>query len=310
MRVLVTGGAGFIGSNLCRALAPEVDSVVVLDDLSTGSAANLDGLDVELRVGSVLDGDLVADAVSRADAVVHLAARGSVPRSLADPLRTHQVNATGTLQVLDAVRRHDAHLVWSSSSSVYGPGAVIPQIETATPAPASPYSASKIAGEAYAASFTACFGLDVLTLRFFNVYGPHQSVGHAYAAVIPTFIERALAGEPITIHGDGQQRRDFTHVSVVTTVLRQALLCRTTAPGPVNLALGGGQSVSEIAAEVMAAVGTDVEIVRTDPRAGDIRHSRADPSRLLALFPDAAPVPLQTGLGDTVAWYRGSLGRD
>jgi UDP-glucose 4-epimerase len=303
MRVLVTGGAGFIGSNLCRELAGDADSVTVLDDLSTGDAANLDGVEVDLRVGSVLDSDLVTELVSRADAVVHLAARGSVPRSLVDPLRTHLVNATGTLHVLEAVRRHGAHLVWSSSSSVYGPNAVIPQVETAPPAPASPYAASKLAAEAYADSFAACFGIDLLTFRFFNVYGPYQSSGHSYAAVIPTFIERVLTGQPITIHGDGEQRRDFTHVSVVTSVLREALRRRTTADGPVNLALGGGQSVSEIAAEVMTAIGTEVEVVHTAPRLGDIRHSRSDPSRLLALFPGTAAVPLRAGLSDTVRWY-------
>lgn len=310
MRVLVTGGAGFIGSNLCRALVTETASVTVLDDLSTGDAANLHGVDVDLRVGSVLDPDLVDDLVSRSDAVVHLAARGSVPRSLADPLRTHEVNATGTLQVLDAVRRHGPHLVWSSSSSVYGPTAVIPQVETAPPAPASPYAASKLAAEAYAASFAACFGIDLLTFRFFNVYGPHQSSGHAYAAVIPTFIERALTGAPITIHGDGDQRRDFTHVSVVTSVLQQALRRRTTSVGPVNLALGGGQSVAEIASEVMAATGTEVEVVHTAPRVGDIRHSRSDPSRLLALFPGTTAVPLRVGLDDTVTWYRSTIAGD
>lgn len=306
MRVVVTGGAGFIGSNLCRALvaSPGVTSVSVVDDLSTGARANLDGVDVELVEGSILDAGLMDRMVAGADAVVHLAARGSVPRSLDDPLRTHEANATGTLAVLQAARAHGAHVVWSSSSSVYGPRAVIPQQETAAPAPGSPYAASKLAGEAYAASFQRCFALDVLTFRFFNVYGPRQSAGHAYAAVVPTFIEQVLAGGPVTIHGDGLQRRDFTHVSVVTRVLTEAVLRRVTAEGPVNLALGGGESVLAIAGMVCAELGADVPLVHTATRAGDIRDSRADPTRLRALFPGVEPLPLARGVRDTVAWYR------
>lgn len=305
MHVLITGGAGFIGANLCRALlaTPDIARITVLDDLSTGFAANLAGLDVELVVGSILDPVEVDRLVARADAVVHLAARGSVPRSLDDPLRTHEVNATGTLQVLQAVRAHGAHLVVSSSSSVYGPGAASPQREDAPPAPASPYAASKLAAESYAAAFQQCFGIDLLTFRFFNVYGPLQSAGHAYAAVIPTFIGHALADEPLTLHGDGLQRRDFTYVDTVTSVLTDAVARRVTAPGPVNLALGGGATVREIAERIEDLVGRPVRIESAPARTGDIRHSRADPARLLELFPGIVPAGLDVGLKATVEWY-------
>ncbi len=197
MKVLVTGGAGFIGANLCRSLAdaPHVTGVVALDDLSTGRKDNLAGLsDVELVEGSILDADVLDQLVDGVSSIVHLAARPSVPRSLADPLATHRVNATGTMEVLEAARRHDLkHVIVASSSSVYGANPTLPKREDMATLPVSPYAASKLAAESAALAYGRSFGLPVLAFRFFNVFGPLQAADHAYAAVVPTFVAAAHA---------------------------------------------------------------------------------------------------------------------
>lgn len=307
MRILVTGGAGFIGANLCRELAARsgIGRVVALDDLSTGRAENLHGTGAELVQGSILDADLLARLVSDADAVVHLAARPSVPRSLADPMASHNVNATGTMHVLEACRRTSVHLVAASSSSVYGAVPHLPKHEDLATRPLSPYGASKLATEAYALAYGFSFGLPVLAFRFFNVYGPLQPAGHAYAAVIPAFIDAALRGEPLLIHGDGGNTRDFTFVGTVTGVLADAVLRRVTSEEPVNLAFGTRVSVLELSRRLATVLGTPVETRHGPPRTGDIRDSQAADGRLRRLFPAAAAVPLETGLEQTVAWFRG-----
>lgn len=209
MKIVVTGGAGFIGANLCRMLARQesVDQVIALDDLSTGSAENLaDSPTVELVEGSILNAQDLDRVMAGTHAVVHLAARPSVPRSLADPMATHQVNATGTMMVLEAARRHGApHLVVASSSSVYGANPDLPKREDMATMPVSPYAASKLATEVYALSYARSFGLPVLVFRFFNVFGPLQLASHAYAAVVPTFVSCALAEKALPVHGDGTQ---------------------------------------------------------------------------------------------------------
>jgi UDP-glucose 4-epimerase len=308
VRVLVTGAAGFIGANLCRELVerPGIDQVIALDDLSTGSVENLSGVDAEFVKGSILDRRLLDDAMDTADAVIHLAALPSVPRSLADPLRTYEVNATGTFQVLEACRRKSILVVAASSSSVYGSVGVSPKHEELPTRPLSPYGVSKLAGEASVLAYGAAFGLPTLALRFFNVYGPLQSAGHPYAAVIPTFIDAALRGEPLHIHGDGRQVRDFTYVSTVTKVLVEAVLGRVTSPAPVNLAFGTRVSVVELAERVAAAVGTHPEVSHRPARPGDVLDSQADPSLLRLLFPHIQPVRLEEGLDKTVAWFRQS----
>ncbi len=309
-RVLVTGGAGFIGANLCRALSadPHVAEVVVVDDLSTGSAENLvDMPGVALIEASILDAAVLDRAMEGVDAVVHLAARASVPRSLEDPVATHEANATGTLRVLEAARRAGgAQVVVASSSSVYGANRVLPASEDLTPMPLSPYAASKLAAESYALSYARSFDLPVLVFRFFNVFGPLQRAGHAYAAVVPAFVSAALAGEPLPVHGDGTQTRDFTFVGSVVRVLAEAVERSVTAPGPVNLAFGGRASLLELADHLAAVLDRPLTLSHGPTRAGDVRDSQADQQRLRALFPDVAPVGLAEGLRATVEWFAGA----
>lgn len=311
-RVVVTGGAGFIGANLVHRLVTDgsVSDVVVVDDLSTGDEANLAGLDVDLRKGTILDPDLLDAAFTGADAVVHLAAVPSVPRSVQDPLTSHHANASGTLEVLQAVRRAGGpHLVLASSSSVYGANPVLPKSEDLRTAPMSPYAVSKLAAEAYALAFAHCYDLDVLPFRFFNVFGPLQPAGHAYAAVVPTFLDAALRGAPVPVHGDGEQTRDFTYVGTVCRVLTEAIHRRVTHDGAVNLAFGSRTSLNDLLARIERLLGHAVAREHQGPRPGDVRHSQADNATLRALFPDVAPVPLDEGLADTLAWFRGSGAR-
>ena len=306
MRVVVTGGAGFIGANLCRALlATGAGDVVVLDDLSTGSKENLAGLEVELVEGSILDARLVADVARGATSIVHLAARPSVPRSIADPVASHEVNATGTLTVLEAARATGAHVVVASSSSVYGATDVLPKSEDLPTVPMSPYAASKLATEAYAVAYQVSFGLPTLAFRFFNVYGPLQAAGHAYAAVVPAFVDAALRGEPVTIHGDGHQTRDFTYVGTVCDVLTRAVLGRVSASGPVNLAYGSRSSLLQLVDLLEVVLGTHIARNHVAPRPGDVRDSQASSERLQRLFAGVEAVPLETGLAHTVDWFRG-----
>jgi UDP-glucose 4-epimerase len=310
MRVLVTGGAGFIGANLCRELAarPGIARVTALDDLSTGRAGNLEGTGAELVEASILDEGVLARLVRDADAVVHLAARPSVPRSLADPMASHTVNATGTVCVLEACRRESVHVVAASSSSVYGAIPDLPKHEDLPTRPLSPYGASKLATESYVLAYRFSFGLPALVFRFFNVYGPLQPAGHAYAAVIPAFIDAALRGEPLPVHGDGHASRDFTYVETVTGVLADAVQRRVTGEEPVNLAFGTRVSVLELTRRLSAVLGRPVETRHGPARAGDVRESQAADARLRRLFPDAAPVPLDVGLERTIAWFRDRAG--
>ena len=307
MRVVVTGGAGFIGSNLVRALLarPEVAQVRIVDDLSTGCKANLAGVGAALYEGSILDRELLDEVFEGADAVVHLAALPSVPRSVADPLASHHANATGTLEVLEAARRAGGpYVAAASSSSVYGANRELPKRETMRTAPMSPYAVSKLATEAYLGAYHHCYGLGVLPLRFFNVFGPLQPAGHAYAAVVPAFLDAALADRPLTVHGDGGQSRDFTYVGTVAQVITEAVLGRVVHADPVNLAFGTRTSLLELVGELSAVLGRPLEVAHTVARPGDVRDSQADNSRLRELFPTVVPVPLREGLERTAEWFR------
>ncbi|WP_405146798.1 NAD-dependent epimerase/dehydratase family protein [Sphaerisporangium sp. NBC_01403] len=305
MRILITGGAGFIGANLCDALRrrPEVAGITVLDDLSSGRLHNIDHLGVDFVLGSILDPDVLRPLVSDATTVIHLAARASVPRSLDDPLATHAVNATGTLQVLEACRATRPHVILASSSSVYGACRERLKHEDLPTRPLSPYGVSKLATEAYALAYAESFGLPVLPFRFFNVYGPLQPAGHAYAAVIPTFVSAALDGRPLPVHGDGRQSRDFTYVGSVTDVLVQAALQRVTSDKPVNLAFGTRVSLLELKDVLAEVLGRRIDTTFLPPRASDIRESQASTRLLRHLFPGVRPMTLADGLRMTVTWF-------
>jgi UDP-glucose 4-epimerase len=312
MRVTITGGAGFIGANLAAHLRRSHDpiDVVVLDDLSTGRRENLEGIDVELIEGSILDAGALDRAFAGADAVVHLAARPSVPKSIADPVASHRANDVGTVEVLEAVRRAAApsgaapQVVVASSSSVYGSNPELPKHEGLVPRPVSPYAASKLAAESYALAWASSFGLDVLAVRFFNVFGPLQPAGHAYAAVVPAFVDAALDGRPLPVHGDGDQSRDFTYVGSVCRVLEEALRRRVRHDGPVNLAFGTRTTLLEVITAIEAELGHPVEREHQPTRPGDVPHSQADTTRLRSLFPDVEPVPFVDGLKATIGWFR------
>ncbi|GAA3024145.1 NAD-dependent epimerase/dehydratase family protein [Streptosporangium longisporum] len=308
MRVLVTGGAGFIGAHMCRTLAArdDVARVTVLDDLSSGDLTNLDGVGAEVVTGSILDRDLLGDLAADATHVIHLAARPSVPRSLADPMASHTVNATGTLHVLEACRAGRPHVILASSSSVYGDRPEPRKHEDLPTRPLSPYGAGKLAAEAYTLAYAASYGLPVLPFRFFNVYGPLQSAGHAYAAVIPAFVSAALRGEAVPLHGDGGQARDFTYVGSVTGILADAAARGVTSAKPVNLAFGTRVSLRQLMDVLGEILGRTIETVPLPPRRGDIRESQASSRLLRELFPGVCPVSLEDGLRRTVAWFEGT----
>lgn len=312
MKIVVTGGAGFIGANLCRMLLVDdtVTEVVALDDLSTGFKENLDGTGISLVEGTILDPGVLDEVFADAHSVVHLGARGSVPRSVADPWTSHQANASGTAQVLEAARRAgDLHVVVASSSSVYGANTELPKRESMVARPVSPYAASKLATEAYTLAWQHTYGLPTLAFRFFNVFGPMQAVGHAYAAVVPAFVSAALEGRPLPVHGEGTQSRDFTYVGTVCEVLRRAAVDQVVSTEPVNLAFGSRTSLLEMIAILEDILGHPLEREHQGRRAGDVDHTQADNARLRELFPDVTPVELQEGLETTVAWYRESLRR-
>lgn len=308
MRIAVTGGAGFIGANLVRRLCamPSIEDVIVVDDMSTGSRENLDDHPrLTLLEGSILDEALLDDAFLGVGAVVHLAARPSVPRSIADPVRTHDVNATGTVHVLEAVRRAGLpHTIVASSSSIYGANPTLPKREDLAPEPLSPYAASKLAAEKYALAYQAAYGIDTLALRFFNVFGPYQSADHAYAAVIPSFVSAALNRRPLTIHGDGLQTRDFTYVGTVVDVLVSALERRVTSPAAVNLAFGSRRTLLEVVDALESLLQAPVDVRHVPPRPGDVPHSQASAEHLVRLFPGIAPTDFHAALQRTVHWFR------
>ena len=305
MRLLITGGAGFIGSNLARLALQSGHSVTVLDDFSTGYRENVEDIDVRLVEGSVADRDSTDDAVQEVDAVVHLGALGSVPRSIVDPIASHVANATGTLTLLESARADGvSHVSCASSSSVYGMNPALPKHEREWVRPMSPYAVTKLATEQYTLCYQQAYGMDTLAFRFFNVYGPRQRAGHVYAAVIPVFLEALLRGDALPINGDGSNSRDFTYVGTVCKVLLDAAERRVTHPEPVNLAFGTNTTLLELVSRIEHAAGITAEVTHRDPRPGDVKHSQADNTSLRTLFPDVSPVSLDEGLADTVTWFK------
>jgi len=306
MKVVVTGGAGFIGANLSRTLlaSESISEVAILDDLSTGFRSNLNGVDIQFSEGSISEPADLDRCFDGASAVVHLAARPSVPRSVKDPVASHVANASGTVNVLEAARRAgDIQVIVASSSSVYGSNPTLPKHEDLAPRPMSPYAASKLAAESYTLAYQATYGLPTLAFRFFNVFGPLQAAGHAYAAVIPAFVDAALKGLPIPIQGDGTQSRDFTYVDTVAAVITDAIVRRVSSPDPINLAFGSRTNLLEVIALIEAELGRTLEREFIAPRVGDVPHSQAANERLQALFPEIAPVGLGDGLRRTIEWF-------
>lgn len=304
---LVTGGAGFIGSHLSERLIREGHSVRVLDDFSSGKIENLESVrdKVEIIRGDVRDINLVREAMDGVEVVFHQAAIGSVPRSVADPLATHEANITGTLNVLMAARDAGVRrVVYASSSSVYGEGAQLPKREDMMPQPLSPYALSKLAGEYYCAVFYRVYGLESVSLRYFNIFGPRQDPTSQYAAVIPRFIAALIEGQPPIIYGDGMQSRDFTYVENAVEANLLAAEARGVAGRAFNVACGNRYTLLELLDRLKRIIGCRVEPLHEAPRPGDIRHSQASIEAAKAALGYRVAVDFDEGLRRTVEWYK------
>jgi len=301
-RVLVTGGGGFIGSNLVRELLGAGHDVRVLDNFSTGDRANLEGLDVEVVEGELRSYERVHNAVRGVEVVFHLGALGSVPRSVQDPLTSSAVNIEGTLNVLLAARDEGVRrVVYSSSSSVYGTRRELPVTEDQPPDPLSPYGVAKLAAERYCVSFSRVYeSFEAVVVRYFNVFGPRQSPLSQYAAVIPLFITAIHSGQPIRIDGDGGQRRDFTYVSNVVEGTMLAANADAVSGRIFNVAASSPVSVNDVADTIGRILGKDVTKTHAPPRAGDIRDSWADITAAREALAWEPSVGLEEGLQRTI----------
>ena len=298
MKALVTGGAGFIGSNLVDALIERGDDVRVLDNFSTGNRANLEGLEIEVVEGELRSYERVHAAMRGIEVVYHLGALGSVLRSVQDPLTSSAVNVEGTLNVLLAARDEGVRrVIFSSSTSVYGLNRELPTAETTPPDPISPYGVAKLAAERYCISFSRVYeSFETVVLRYFNVFCPRQSPHSQYAAVVPLFIAAIDRGEPVTIHGDGEQSRDFTYVTnVVDATIRAAEATGATGRA-FNVAAGSPATVNDVADTIGVLLGKPVEKRFEPPRPGDIRDSWADISAAREVLGYEPRVDLAAGL--------------
>ncbi len=309
----VTGGAGFIGGHLVEALVSFGARVTVIDDLSNSDAAHLAGLidaepgRVRLVHASILERAALEEAVEGCELVFHLAALGSVPRSVDDPTRTWLVNATGTMRVLEAAQRAGVRrVVYSASSSAYGDNPDLPKRESQASEPMSPYAAAKLAGESLCRAWAACYGIETLSLRYFNIFGPRQAADSDYAAVIPAFLRELSAGRPPVVFGDGEQTRDFTHVSnAVCANLLAAGADRPLRGEVVNVGAGVRTSVNALAVRLAALCERPGLMPEHRPaRIGEVRDSVADIAAAKALIGYHPVTPLDEGLSETVAWYR------
>lgn len=305
MKILITGGAGFIGSNLTRSALDAGHEVTVIDDLSTGYEDNVDLSRTVFVRGSITDPKAVEQALDGADAVVHLAALGSVPRSVKNPVASHEANISGTLTLLEGMRHSDVRqLTYASSSSVYGKNPAMPKGEREWVRPMSPYAVTKLASEQYVLAYQESFDFSTTAFRFFNVYGPGQRPGHAYAAVIPIFLDAIEKGQPLPVNGDGLQSRDFTFVDTVCSVLLQSAEQQTSFAEPINLAFGTNTSLIALVDVIAEVTGARPQIDHKPPRIGDVPHSQAANDRLREAFPTIAPTDLRTGVAKTWGWMQ------
>ena len=303
---LVTGGAGFIGSALVRALLSRGDRVRVIDNFFSGRHENLAEVaaDVELIEGDIRDARALGRALDGVDLVFHEAAIASVPRSLVDPIASHDVNATATLALLAAAKRAGARrLILAASSSAYGDSPTLPKIETMRPAPLSPYAVSKLAAEYYCQVFAGAYGLETVCLRYFNVFGPHQDPTSEYAAVIPRFVTAALAGRGVTIFGDGTQSRDFCYIDNAVAANLAAADAPHASGRVFNVACGVATTLNEVVRLLREIVGQAVGVTYASGRVGDIRHSLADITAARDRLGYRAAVSFREGLERTVSWY-------
>ena len=309
-RYLVTGGAGFIGSNIVEELVRRGEDVVVLDDLSTGRSSNLDSVlgDIRFIEGDIRDRETVDRALEGVDYVLHQAALASVPRSIQEPVLVNEVNVGGTLTMLERSRIAGVKgFVYAASSSAYGDSEVLPKREEMPPRPMSPYAVSKLVGEHYCSVYSNVYGLPTVSLRYFNVFGPRQDPASQYAAVVPIFISRLLEGGGATIYGDGEQSRDFTYVKNVVDANLLAAVSDGARGEMVNIACGTRYTVNELYARVRELVGGGEEPTYEEPRPGDVKHSQADVEKARELLGFSCGVSFEEGLKKTVEWYRGGM---
>jgi nucleoside-diphosphate-sugar epimerase len=305
---LVTGGAGFIGSSIVRALLARGDRVRVIDNFYSGKRENLAEVaaDVDIQEGDVRDEAALTRALAGVEIVFHEAAIPSVPRSIADPITTHDANATATLKVLHGAKKAGVRrLVYAASSSAYGDTPTLPKIETMSPAPLSPYAAQKLAGEHYCSVFAGAYGLETVSLRYFNVFGARQDPKSEYAAVIPRFITAALAGQGVTIYGDGTQSRDFCYIdnTVAANLLAASAPADKASGHVVNIACGLATTLNDVVRLLGDILGKKIDVKYEPGRVGDVKHSLADISEARSRIGYEASVAFLDGLKRTVTWY-------
>ena len=311
-RYLLTGGGGFIGSNLTRFVLSKGHEAVVLDNFSTGKRENLDEIidKITLIEGDIRDAAAVEKALDGCSGVFHLGALGSVPRSVANPTASHDNNVNGTLNILEVMRKVGLkRIVFSASSAAYGNQPVSPKVETMPVLPVSPYAASKAACEGYLQAYSAAYGMEAVSLRYFNVFGPRQDPNSAYAAVIPAFVSALLKGKSPTIYGDGEQSRDFCFVENVC----RANWLGMTVPGercdgrPINIACNRQTTLNQIYAKLKSLLGVNIDPIFTDDRPGDVKHSLADITRAKEVLGYEPRVYFEEGLERAIDWYKANL---
>jgi len=309
-KFLVTGGAGFIGSNICKELISQGCFVRVVDNLLTGKKSNLASVidKIDFIQADMGDAEVAQSAMKDIDVVLHQGALPSVPRSVDDPAATHRhcVDATFTL-LLVARDAGVKRFVYAASSAAYGDTPTLPKVETMTPMPLSPYAAAKLVGEYYCSVFYKVFGLETISLRYFNVFGPQQDPASQYAAAIPAFVTAILKDKPPTVYGDGEQSRDFTYIDNVVEANLLAARAKHTKGEVINVACGEAVTVNAIIALINELLGKDIKPIYSDPRPGDVKHSLADITLAMKLIGYKTKVPFKQGLQLAINWYRENL---